>query len=83
MNRDARGRFVTSEEAAATLVLEAAVREAVAVLRSPRDLSPNPKASMFLSADHSRFVGGQEKAAELVLHHAIHAADLLLRKEAS
>jgi len=39
MNRDARGRFVSSEEAAATLVLEAAVREAVANIRT-RDGRP-------------------------------------------
>lgn len=65
MNRDAKGRFTSDADHASTLLLEAAVAEAVAVLRNVRD----PEGYYYVGEDNrSRFMA------------VIVAADLLMRR---
>ena len=64
--RDNRGRFQNADVAAAERVLEAAVREAVAILAGIDSLEPGPKYSA-------------RKRSQAVLAHAAHAAEPLLR----
>lgn len=67
--RDNRGRFVNADRAAADRVLEAAVREAVTVLR--RGLY-GERGARRVEADHRIL-------AAMALEHAAHAAAPLLR----
>lgn len=79
--RDARGRFVSDDTFAAERVLEAAVREAVAILRrglyksaeiDPAQGGIERVARRHIEADH-RFL------AKRALEHAAHAVEPLLR----
>jgi hypothetical protein len=71
--RDARGRFTNADHAAAERVIEAAVREAVRLLR--RGLYGD-RGARRVEADHRHM-------ATVVLEHAAHAAGPLLAGGAS